>query len=250
MNYSVDSLLRRNLKKIVPASIYRRVRQWWRRLTVDTTAANELASLKPVSRIWGFDRGLPIERYYITEFLSLYAADIRGHVLELSTPTYTNQFGGTHVTKSEVLHLVEGNPEATLVGDLATGVGIPSQAFDCMIVTNTFLLIYDVRAAIANCYRALKPGGVLLAHFNGLNTRIPDGAGWEGDYWRFTSASARRLCEEVFAPQNVTIAAYGNVRAASALLYGLASEDLRREERDYLDPDYEVAICARAIKRA
>ena len=34
---------------------------------------------------------------------------------------------------------------------------------DCLIVTQTFQLIYDIKSAIANCYAALKPGGVLLA---------------------------------------------------------------------------------------
>jgi SAM-dependent methyltransferase len=215
---------------------------------VDTSAANSLASLKPVSRIWGFDRGTPIDHYYLQQFLSTYADDIRGHVLELSEPKYTRQFGGARVTQSDVLHLVSGNPQATLIGDLSTGVGIPSQKFDCLIVTNTFLLIYDVRAALANCCRALKPGGVLLAHFNAINSRVPKEAAWDGDFWRFTSASTRRLCEEVFPSANIELSVYGNVRAATALLYGLAAEELQPLELDYNDPAYEVVIAVRAIR--
>ena len=36
------------------------------------------------------------------------------------------QFGKDRVTSSEVLHVIPGNPQATIVGDLSTGEGIPS----------------------------------------------------------------------------------------------------------------------------
>jgi hypothetical protein len=38
---------------------------------------------------------------------------------------------------------------------------------------------------------------------------------------------------------NVSVERHGNVLAASALLYGLTSEDLNRNELDFRDPDYE-----------
>jgi hypothetical protein len=69
-----------------------------------------------------------------------------------------------------------------------------------------------------------------------------------GDFWRFTSLSARRLFEEVFSPPNVTVEAHGNVLAALAFLHGMASEELRKGELDYYDPDYEVIITVRAVK--
>jgi hypothetical protein len=73
------------------------------------------------------------------------------------------------VSCSEVLHAVRDNPQATLVGDLATGQGIPVEAFDCMILTQTFPFIYDVQGAITNTYTALKLGGVLLATLPGIS---------------------------------------------------------------------------------
>ena len=44
--------------------------------------------------------------------------------------------------------------------------------------------------------------------------------------------------------------AYGNVLAAIAFLHGLAVEDVRREDLDYFDQDYEVSIALRAVKPA
>ena len=157
-------------------------------------------------------------------------------------------FGGDRVTRSEVLHIVPGNPQATLVGDLATGQGIPTEAFDCMIVTQTFQLIYDVSAAIANCYAALKPGGVLLATFPGIcQISRYDMDRW-GDYWRFTTRSARQLCEEVFPSANLEVTGHGNVLVAISYLHGMATDDLLPEEMDYHDPDYEIVITVRAMK--
>jgi len=69
-----------------------------------------------------------------------------------------------------------------------------------------------------------------------------------GDYWRFTSLSARRLFEEFFLPANVSVLAYGNVLTALAFLHGLAAEELKKEELNHRDPDYEVLVAVRAVK--
>src|ERR1044072_1424135 len=114
------------VKATVPARLYRPILSWWRQLRKRPIPENMLSGLEPVSRIWGLDRGSAIDHYYIEKFLSAQAADIRGTTLEMADARYTRRFGGDRVSKSEVLHLVPGNPEATLVGDLATGSGIPS----------------------------------------------------------------------------------------------------------------------------
>jgi len=202
--------------------------------------------LEPVSRAWGFDRGLPIDRYYIQDFLTQYAADIRGRVLEIGDETYTRKFGGDRVTKADVLSVEPENPRATFVADLTQAGHIPSDAFDCVILTQTLDLIYDVRAALATLQRILKPGGVLLATFPGI-TRISHDE-WAGSwYWGFTSNSARRMFGESFS--SVQIHSYGNVLAASAFLYGFAVEEMQREELDYRDRDYELIVGVRAAKR-
>lgn len=247
--------MKRLVRSFVPERLYRPLLRAVRRLRRRTFPVGAgLAGLEPVSAIWGLDRGTPIERYYIERFLADHARDIRGRVLEIGDPRYTRRFG-TAVTRSDVLNLTEGNPEATIVGDLATGEGLPDEAFDCLIVVNTLLLIYDPAAAIAACWRALRPGGVLLAHFTAVARRpFNDGRegppGWlgEGDYWRFTSTSARRLCEESFRPGSVEVTVFGSVRTASAWLYGLAAEDLTPEELEHRDPRFELAILVRAVK--
>jgi glycosyltransferase involved in cell wall biosynthesis len=198
----------------------------------------------PLSRDFGYDRGLPIDRYYIERFLSAHASDIHGHVLEIADDTYTRRFGGGRVSKSDVLH-VESLPHATIVGDLTCADHIPSETFDCVILTQTLQFIYDVPAALRTVGRILKPGGVVLATVPGI-TPI---SRYDMDcYWWFTSMSIRRLFEAVFPAAQIDIEAHGNVLAASAFLYGMAAEELEQGELDVRDPDYPVVITIRAVR--
>lgn len=208
-----------------------------------------LRRLEPVSRKFGWDRGsLPVDRWYIERFLTAHAGDIRGRVLEVRDDSYTRKFGAGRVTRSEVLHPVPGNPRATLVADLSQGDQLPGEAFDCVILTQVLPFIPDVQAAVRTLHRILRPGGVVLATVPGISQIVRyDMERW-GDYWRFTSLSARRLFECAFPGGEVAVESHGNVLAATAFLQGLASGELRPEELAHHDPDYEVLITVRAVK--
>ncbi len=208
----------------------------------------QLRRLKPITSDYGNSRGLEIDRYYIEKFLSDYAVDICGHVLEIKHNTYTRKYGQNRVTKSDVLHKVEGNPDATIVADLSNADHLPSNVFDAIIFTQTLQFIYDIRSTLATLYRILKPGGVLLATASGIaQISRADYEAW-GEYWRFTSLSARLVFEEVFPKEQITVRSYGNILAAISFLEGLACEDLTRKELDAVDPNYELLIAVRAIK--
>jgi SAM-dependent methyltransferase len=207
----------------------------------------DLRRLRPIGRNFGFNRGRPVDRYYIENFLARQAEDIRGRVLEIANASYTRRYGGSRVKIIDVLDVAEDNPQATIVADLTHAEHVPSDAFDCVILTQTLHLIYDVRSAIRTLHRTLKPGGVLLATFPGISQIGCRGC---SDHWcwAFTQLSARRLFEEAFPAQNVELEAHGNVLAAISFLHGLVVEELRQEELDYHDPDYEVLITLRAVK--
>lgn len=228
----------------------RRLDRWTRWPPVGALDLGDLRRVTPISKNFGLDRGLPIDRYYIEKFLQEHRRDIQGRVLEIGDPRYTLKFGGARVTASEVLDLSLRKPGVTIVGDLTKANHIPSDTFDCIIMTQTLQLIYEVRAALQTSYRILKPGGVLLATFPGIS-RVARPfrylETWE-DYWRFTSQASQRLFTELFPPENVTIAALGNVLAAAAFLHGLASEELQPAELEHHDPDCEVLVTVRAVK--
>jgi len=241
-------MLKRFIKRLLPPQMYSSVLQRVRRQLRPVHWGN-LRRLSPISTLFGTDRGQPIDRYYIESFLQRHNTDVRGSVLEIGDPAYTLKYGGDRVTHSDVLHVVADNPQATFVGDLQTGKGVPDRAYDCMILTQTLLFIYDVHAAIGNCYRSLRAGGILLATFPGISQVVRYDMDRWGDYWRFTDASARKLFGEVFGPENVVIEAHGNVLTACAFLHGLATSELKAKELDFHDPDYQVIITVRAVKK-
>jgi SAM-dependent methyltransferase len=189
-----------------------------------------------------------VDRYYIERFLAAHADDVRGRVLEVKDDRYTRRFGGERVSRSDVLHVVPGNPRATIVADLADADSLPPGVFDCAIVTQVLPFIRDPQAAVRTLHRILAPGGHVLATVPGISQIDRHEMERWGDYWRFTSLSARMLFERVFAPEQVTIDVYGNVLSAAGLLYGLASSELSQQELDFQDPDYEVVIAVRAVK--
>jgi glycosyltransferase involved in cell wall biosynthesis len=203
-----------------------------------------LRRLDPIGVDFGYERGTPVDRRYIEGFLERHADDVRGRVLEVADAAYTRRFGGAHVTASEVIHLSRDNSEATIVADLTEADDIPDASFDCIIITETLQMIYDVRAAVATLERILRPGGVVLATFPGM-TQIDDGDAW---CWGFTVRSARRLFAEAFGEDNVEIEARGNVLAATAFLHGISAEELTPEEIDHPDPNYPISIHVRAVR--
>ena len=208
-----------------------------------------LRRLTPISREYGFDRGQPIDRHYIEAFLAAHAGDVAGHVLEIKDDAYTRRFGETRVVASDVLCLEANDPHATIVGDLVSADHIPSDTFDCAIVTQTLQLIYDVRAALRTIHRVLKPGGVLLATVPGMSQTSPHADWGERWAWGFTRVSARGLVAEAFPGGAVEVEAFGNVMSTIAYLHGLSVDELRPEELAHRDPEYQLSIGIRATKR-
>lgn len=218
------------------------------RVPVGAVRLADLRRLTPISRHFGYDRGLPIDRHYIEGFLARNTADVRGRVLEVGDSTYTQRYGGRRVQQSDVLHVAPGHPAATIVADLAHADHIPSGLFDCIILTQTLHLIYDVRAALRTAWRILRPGGVLLATVPGISP-VDHGAWGHSWYWSFTAEALRLLVEESFPSAETQIETHGNVLAACAFLQGLAVAELSSAELDHHDPHYQVIVALRAVKQ-
>src|SRR5690606_3779824 len=108
--------------------------------------------------------------------------------------------------------------------DLAQPGVLPDAAFDCMVLTQTLHLIYDMRAAVAQVHRALRVGGVALVTLPGISQL--DRGEWNSTWsWAVTPYAARRLFAEFFG-EAVEVSVHGNVFAATAFLHGLALEEV------------------------
>jgi SAM-dependent methyltransferase len=203
---------------------------------------------EPASRCYAFDRGTPIDRLLIEQFLARHATDIRGRALEVEGNQYVRKFGGPRVSRIDVLHAVPGNPEATLIGDLATGEGLPAGAFDCLVITQTLHVIYEIHAVVKNIYRMLRSGGTALVTIPVISQISRYDADRWGDYWRMTPDGAKRLFAEVFGEEAVSVEAFGNIRLAASFLYGLAAEEVPADVLSEVDRDYPLIACLRARK--
>lgn len=234
------------MNRFVPRSISSFLRRYSRWPPVGRVDFGDLRRSQPISSDWGSDRGRPVDRYYIERFLADHAQDIRGRTLEIGTDAYTRKFGGDLVTQSDVLHVAEDRLGVTIIADLTIGDGIPAAAFDCVILTQTLQVIYDVPAALRTVHRVLKPGGCALATLPGISKISRYDMDRWGHYWSFTTRSAQRLFAGSFPEEQVEVAANGNVLAATAFLQGLSATELSEEELAYVDPDYELLITVRA----
>jgi len=72
-------------------------------------------------------------------------------VLEVGDRGYTERYGADRVSHSDVLNVRAGAPGTTIVADLTHGEGIADAAFDCIVLTQTLQLIFDVPPRYAPC---------------------------------------------------------------------------------------------------
>jgi len=169
----VNDRLKQIIKKITPPiflDIFRRkipMFKFLKRLFNKPNWKN-LCSIKPVSKVFGFDRGQPIDRYYIEKFLLENHQYIKGVVLEIGDNYYSKKFG-TNIEKIEVLHYTSGNPKATIMGDLTDVSMLPKNKTDYFIYTQTLNFVYNFQDAIKSSYYLLKKGGIILAIVAGIS---------------------------------------------------------------------------------
>ena len=253
-NYVVKKILmeyKRIIKKATPDFLLRGLKNLKIRKkytpSIGKVNMGDLARTEPFSRAFGYDRGGPVDRYYIEEFLEKNSVLIKGRALEVGDNDYTLRFGGVKITQSDILHINDTNPNATFIGDLANAPHLPNDAFDCIVLTQTLQFIYDYKEALKTCYRILKPGGCLLLTAPGI-TSIDVGEWKSTWYWAFTDIAIKRILEEIFSENNVIIEAFGNVLTATAFLYGMGLPELKKEQLNFYDPSYQVIITAIAIK--
>ena len=207
---------------------------------------HDLRDVRPVSVEFGFDRGTPIDRYYIEKFLSNNKSLIKGKVLEVAESHYSKKFG-TDVSSFEVLH-IEKTSNATIIGDLTKPDTLPTNAVDCFVCTQVFNFIFDFQRAIEGAYQLLRPNGVLLATVSGISQISRFDADRWGHYWSFYPQGIAKSMSNVFGEKNVEVTNYGNSLTAISFLKGVAMEELTSHELDFVDKDYPVSICIVARK--
>lgn len=202
-----------------------------------------LRRIRPVSDEFGFDRGTPVDRVYLEEFLDEHSTEVHGDVLEVKSPAYTHRFGGDRVTRAHVLDLDPANEKATIVADLCEPGSLPPQGYDCVILSQTLQFVRLPEAALANVWQSLRPGATLL-----LTVPVVSKLDHGPDMWRFTPAGLEELVRRACPGSEPEVVAYGNVLTCTAFLLGLAAQELRPRDLRKHDPNFPLLACARAVK--
>jgi len=201
-------------------------------------------SSEPLSRKFGIDRGTPIDRYYIDNFLKKHERHIKGVVLEVGDPRYIKKYGKKKVSAFDVLDIVDTNPLATIIADLKNVSQVKNETYDCIILTQVLGMIDDLDKVVSECHRILKKGGVLLVTSSSISPAIDT----DLSYWRFTSASMRYILEKKFKRNSVVVNSYGNVYIGQAFWVGAVIEDIAQDLLKVNDPQYPIIITGYAKK--
>lgn len=192
-------------------------------------------SLSPLSTKFGFDRGTPVDRFYIESFLREHKKRITGVCLEIHDSHYTDIFGST-IAKKDVLDIDSQNRQATIYGDLKALPQVASETYDCIILTHTLGLIDEYEKAIQECFRILKKGGSVIVTVPAMGVaQDPKLA-----FWRFTARSSEYVFKKYFT--HVEVSSFGNVLSGQAFWVGAAAEELTDDELRHNDPRYQIVV--------
>jgi SAM-dependent methyltransferase len=214
---------------------------------VGKVSMGDLRRVSAISTRWGCDRGMPVDRPYISAFIERHKSDIHGQVLEVKEPTYAG-FGGDAVVKLDIVDVDRENARADIFADLCLAPQIPTDTYDCIILTQVLPVIFDVHSVIGTLYRILKPGGVLLLTVPGPFSPPFPGDACEHFYWAFYPRTVKALLEQRFVASHTTVDAYGNLATCAAFIAGMSFEDLSRADYESNDVHYPLIISARAVK--
>ena len=193
----------------------------------------KLRRTTPLSSTFGFERGTPIDRRYLRQFLHAHRALITGDVLEVQTSSYTRRYG-RDLRRTDTFDI---NPvfHPTYLCDLAHSENtLPTSAFDCVLLPQTLQHLRELDACLAHLLRVVRPGGVILASAAGLMPLTAD----VPDYWRLSPDGWRERLSRAWSGAEVTVEGHGNCLTAIASQLGLALEELTDAKLDARDPRY------------
>lgn len=238
-----SALNKNNLKNSTLKSAVKKVLK----LLKPRVSFGDLNRTSPLSIAFGYDRGGPVDRYYIENFLKANSPLIKGRILEIGDNEYTLKYGGERIAQSDIFHVDETNTVAAYTGDISNAPHVPDNLYDCIIFTQTLHLIYDFKGALATCYRILKPGGHLIITVPGISHIAQDQ--W-GEYWlwAFTAKSMKLILGEHFDKEKIKLETFGNVLVATAFLYGMGLPEISKKKMDVHDKHFQVIIAGIATK--
>ena len=180
-------------------------------------------------------------------FLDACRTDIKGVVLDAQEAYSGRRLQAEHIDRLDIVDVDGANPRATIVSDLRCATNVPSSSYDSIVLWQTVHFADDLSAVVAEGWRLLKPGGVLVAALtcaelaSGGSLRAHQGP-------RLTDFEARRAFDQHFGPLAV-VTSHGNAISAAAFTYGIDARHVPPAAFDFTDTSAPLVITARAQKQ-
>lgn len=195
---------------------------------------------EPISRVFGFDRGTPIDRYYMATFLKNNGHLIKGKCGEFGDTHYITKLGKN---ETEIVCFNGAEGESHNVHLDLTNCDIDPAlegSFDTVICTNVLNFIFDIHTASRNLMRLLRPGGHAIVTTAGVSAVSRyDYSKW-GDYWRLSDTALYKLFDE---EKIIVKESFGNFYSCAHFLNGSAVEELDTDLLLVKDENYFILCC-------
>lgn len=193
----------------------------------------------PFSHQFGFDRGGPVDRYYLKKFVQAIHPKVRGRCLEIGGSLGNNRSYQFAVDEFRTLDLPAVGDD--LVGDAADPQLFDQGSWDSIVAFHVLEHCPDPFAVVSNLHRWLTPHGHAFVVVP-CAQRVHN---FPGDYWRFMPDGLRVLFKSF---SEVIVSAYGNPLTLVSNYLGLSHKELVAEDMDFVHPDYPVLGCVVARK--
>jgi SAM-dependent methyltransferase len=196
---------------------------------------------EPFCKDFGTGRGTPIDRYYLEKFICQIRPQVKGNTLEIGGAVSNGVFFGfSQATEYHALDL-QPSPYTDYAGDAHDPSLIAADSFDSIVCFNVLEHCARPWVVVENIHRWLKTGGKAFCMVPNAQ-RIHE---LPRDYWRPLPSALESMFDRFSRSQ---LCVYGNLVAFTASCYGIACEELKLEELDFVHPDYPVATCIVAEK--
>ena len=208
---------------------------------INTIDWGDLKRRFPLCNLFGFTRGIPIDRYYLDKFISEIRPQVTGTVLEVGGLLQNRElYQFSQATEYHTLDIA-ANPGVTQIGDVHDLAMFKPNSLDAVVIFNVLEHCHNPWIVVKNIYIWLKEGGKCFCMVPSAQ-RLHD---FPGDYWRPLPDGMQQLFQD-FRQRKLYV--YGNPMTVIASFMGISAQELSHEELNDFHPDYPVTTCMVARK--
>lgn len=211
------------------------------RYPIGTLNWGDLRRGKPFCNEFGFERGTPIDRYYLDKFISSIRHLVKGKVVEIGGAlSNREQYGFENTSTYDAVDLLS-SPFVNICGDIHESNLLKPDYYDTILLFNVLEHCHTPQKVVDNIHNWLASSGYCLAIVPNAQ-RIHNNP---GDYWRILPDGMKTLFQN-FAKVQVTT--YGSPTSLIASYMGIAAQELTHDELTEINPLYPVTTCLVAQK--